>query len=157
MRRVLHAMGWSPTVVWNQNQPTICRLFNLPQWQQTSSPIMSQQRHAAARQLYRGCPCVSLNCCWAFEITDVLLIGCLHEGKEQVLLLAEQVATCQKKKLEHSQNSIYWLFFFFIKDATRLISDENLVWQWYEYFTDVRDNEGPHCLHETIKTITWTL
>lgn len=57
---------------------------------------MSQQRHAAARQLYSDCARVSLNCCQAFEIADVLLIGRLHEGKEQVLL-AERVAQCQKE------------------------------------------------------------
>lgn len=40
---------------------------------------------------------MSFNCCRAFEIADLLLIGRLHEGREQMLILAECVATCQKE------------------------------------------------------------
>lgn len=40
---------------------------------------------------------MSFNCCGAFEIADLLLIGRLHEGREQMLILAECVATCQRE------------------------------------------------------------
>lgn len=58
---------------------------------------MSRQWRGTTRRLYGGCPCVSFNCCRAFEIADVLLIGHLHEGGEQMFILAECVATCQKE------------------------------------------------------------